>query len=52
MKAYCAKCKKITDFQIGTATVRAGDRGFTQEESWYCTECMFAPFLKPEEIKQ
>ena len=51
MKAYCTRCKKITDFQSRIATVRSGDRGFAQEESWYCTECQFTPFLKPEEIK-
>ena len=51
MKALCPKCGKITEFKQKDLIVRAGDCGFATEDSWYCTECMFAPFLKPEEIK-
>ena len=51
MKAFCNKCQKITDFETRTTAVKAGDNGFSHQEYWYCTECGFAPFIKPQEEK-
>ena len=48
MKAFCKKCQKITEFKCRKSIVRSGDREFCEDEVWYCTECNFAPFLKPQ----
>ena len=51
MKAYCKKCQKVTEFKCVKTTIKAGDNGFCQSESWCCAECNFAPLFKPDEIK-
>ena len=52
MKAYCKKCQQVTEFKHRRSLVRAGDRDFCEDDVWFCTKCLFAPFLKPQEIKE
>lgn len=52
MKAYCKKCQQVTEFKCRRSFVRAGDRDFSEDDIWYCTECNFAPFIKPQEITE
>lgn len=52
MRAFCQKCKKVTEFRSLSSVVKAGDNGYCTEEVWNCEECGFTPFLKPEEVKE
>lgn len=51
MKAFCKKCGKVTNFTEKKSCGKAGDHGFCDKTVWQCDECLFSPFIKPEEVK-
>ena len=51
MKAFCKKCGKVTNFTEKKGFGKSGDNGHCAKEVWQCDECLFSPFIKPEEVK-
>lgn len=51
MKAFCKKCGKVTNFTEKQSFGKSGDNGHCEKTIWQCDECLFSPFIKPEEVK-
>lgn len=53
MLYYCNKCKQYTEHTEKPITMKAGDKGFTQTNSYICSKCSFAPlFIDETKLKE